>query len=88
MKTQKCKNCTHYTAYYKKWSASFERLNKGFCAKHQKPQIQSETCEDFKSNEQKEKRREERLFDYLEFSLKSINEIAQILKEKYPDAKL
>jgi len=42
-----------------------------------------ETCEDFRSNEQKEKMREERLFEKLEQSLESINEINQILREKY-----
>ena len=83
MKSQKCKNCTYYTAYYKKWHANFGRLNNGFCTKHQKHQTQFETCENFKSSEQKEKMREERLFDSLEQSLKSINEISQILKEKF-----
>ena len=83
MKSQKCKNCTYYTAYYKKWAASYGRLNNGFCTKHRKPQIQFEACEDFKSDEQKEKMREGRLFSSLEQSLKSINEIAQILKDKF-----
>ena len=85
MKSQICKNCTYYTAYYKKWSACFGILNNGFCTKRRRPQTQFEACEDFKSSDQKEKRRKERLFDFLEYSLKSINEIAQILKENYTD---
>jgi len=83
MKTQKCKNCAHYSPYYKKWSASFGMLNHGYCAKHKKPQTQRKTCDKFKSGEQIEQRREERLLKCLEQSLDSINEIAQILKEKY-----
>jgi len=81
LKTQKCKNCAFY--YYKQWSSFYSRLNHGFCIKHKKPQTQSETCEDYKSNEQKEKTREEKLFSSLEYALKSINEIAQILKERH-----
>jgi len=83
MKSQKCKYCTYYSAYYKRWDGQFERLANGFCVKHQKQQIQIETCDGFKSNEEKEKRREERLFVSLEQSLSSISEITQILKEKY-----
>jgi hypothetical protein len=85
MKTEKCKNCMHYTAYYKQWASSFGRLNNGFCSRHQKPQAQLEACEDFKSNEQKEKRRDELRLKHLEQALESINEIAQILKEKFKD---
>jgi len=83
MKSQKCKNCTHYSAYYKQWSGSYGRLNNGFCSKHQKAQTQFETCENFLSSGQKEKIREKRLLIQLEQSLISINEIAQILKEKF-----
>ena len=83
MKLQYCKNCFYYSAHYKKLSAGFARLNNGFCAKYQKPQTQYETCEDFKNNEEREKRREERLFVSLEQSLESINQISQILREKY-----
>ena len=83
MKTQICKNCTFYSAYYQRWSDHYGRLNHGFCANKQKLQPQFETCESFKSNEQKEKRREERLLFSLEQASKSINEIAVILNEKY-----
>ena len=86
MRVQKCKNCTYYSAYYKKWSSHFGRLNNGFCSKHQKPQKHLNSCEDFRSNEQKEKMREERLFEKLEQSLTSIYEINQILKEKYSES--
>jgi len=82
MRIQNCKNCTYYSSYYKQWSDCYSRLNHGFCSKHEKPKIQNETCGNFKSGEQKEKRREERLFSSLERSLESINQIAQILKEK------
>ena len=84
MNSQKCRDCTFYTAHYKKLAHGFVKQNNGFCRNHQKHQTQYKTCENFKSNEEKEKRREERLFKYLEQSLQSINEIAQILKEKYP----
>ena len=82
MNSEYCKNCTFYTAYYKQWASGYGRLNNGFCAKHQKQQTQFETCECFKSNEQKEIHREKRRMLALEQALESINEIAQILKEK------
>ncbi|MCL2861474.1 MAG: hypothetical protein FWE22_03585 [Firmicutes bacterium] len=88
MKKSICKNCTHYSSYYKKWSSHFSRLNNGFCSKHQKQQIQFENCEDFKDNEKKEKMREKRLFTHLEHALESINCISQILKEKVDDSTL
>jgi len=83
MKVEKCKNCTFYSAYYQQWSDHYGRLNHGFCSKHQKSQTQFEFCQNFISNEQKEKRREERLLFSLEQASKSINEIAVILNEKY-----
>ena len=85
MKKEVCKNCTYYSAYYKQWSSHYTRLDKGFCSKHQKIIKQYEICEDFKSNELKEKMREKRRMDALEQALISINEIAQILKEKQSD---
>ena len=88
MLSQKCKNCTFYSAYYKQWSSGYGKLNNGFCSKHQKFQTQFETCEHFKSNEIKEKRREERLFTSLEQALEAINDIAQILKEKENEKRL
>ena len=85
VKKNLCKNCNYYTAYYKKWGAYFGRMNNGFCAKHKKRQTQFEVCNEFRSNEQSEKRREEQLLNSLEQSLESVNQIAQILKEKYSD---
>ena len=82
MKKQICKNCTFYSAYYKKWSDCYGRLNNGYCSKHKKPQIQFENCGEYKSSEQKEKMRLERLYVSLERALISIDEITQILKEK------
>lgn len=82
MKKQICKNCTFYTAFYKQWAGSYGRLNNGYCAKHDKPQIQFETCNIFQNNEQKERRREKVRLEYLEHALKAIIEIAQILQEK------
>ncbi|MCL2375077.1 MAG: hypothetical protein FWC82_00915 [Firmicutes bacterium] len=83
MKTLKCKNCAHYTAYYKKWICNFERLSNGFCEKHQKLQTQHETCDDFKSSEQKEEGKKRKLLSSLEQAVDSINVIAQILKDDY-----
>lgn len=77
-----CQNCTHYTAYYRKWSGGYSRLNNGFCSQNKKPQTLFETCDNFKSDEQKEKRREDMRLTALEQALTSINEIAHILKEK------
>jgi len=57
-------------------------MDKGFCSQHQKTQTQYATCDNFKSNEQKEKTREERLFLSLERALTAVDEIAKILKEK------
>ena len=82
---QKCRNCTYYSAYYKQWCSGYGRLNTGYCSKHEKQQTQFETCEDFKSNVQKEKSREKRRMDALEQALESINEIVQILREKEND---
>jgi len=82
MKSKVCINCTFYTAYYKRWSTHYGQLNHGFCSKHHKPQTQYKICEDYKSNEQKEKTREERLFAFLEQTLNSIIEIAQVLKDR------
>jgi len=82
MKKNICKYCTFYTAYYEKFSSNFSRLSHGFCKKQNIPQLQFKTCDDFKSNEQKEKMREKRLFSHLEQSLISINAISHILKEK------
>ena len=82
MTGQKCKNCTYYTAYYKQWANGYGRLSSGYCARQNSPKTQFESCEDFKSNETKEKRRDEKRLEYLEQALKSIVEIAQILKEK------
>lgn len=83
MKNPNCKNCTFYSAYYRQWSDGYGRLTNGYCSKHNKPQTQFETCECYKSNEQKEKMREKRMFVALEDALTSINEISQILKEKF-----
>ena len=80
-----CRNCTHYTAYYKRWATRFGKLPRGFCEKQQLPKNHSETCKNFTDNKQKELLREKLLIDCLAQSIKSINEIAQILKEKYPD---
>jgi len=82
MKKNKCKNCTHYSAYYKLLAVSFTKLNHGFCAKHKRPQAQKEICDDFNCNQQKEQLRERILFDALENALKSIDHITQILKLK------
>jgi len=85
MKKEICKYCTHYTAYYKIHCTSYQRLTNGFCSKHQKPQIQSETCQNYKNNEQKQKRKEEQLLYTLEQALNWIIQIAQMLKEKQGD---
>ena len=82
MKKEICKNCTHYAAYYQQRSDSYSRLNHGFCSKHERGQGQYGVCEVFKSNELKENRRQKRMLDSLESALTSINEIAQIIREK------
>jgi len=81
MKLQKCINCAYYTAYYKIQNHGFERSNACACSKHKKVQTQFETCEFFKDNAKKEKTRKDKLFISLEYALKSINEITQILSE-------
>ncbi|MCL2675267.1 MAG: hypothetical protein FWE84_01580 [Firmicutes bacterium] len=82
MRSQRCRNCEYYSAYYKQRSSGYEKLNKGFCSKHQKEETQFKTCENFTSNEHREKIKEQLRLDALDGALKSINEIAQILKEK------
>lgn len=88
MENQKCKNCNYYSAYYKQWSDGYSRLTNGYCSKLDKPQKQSELCEDFKSNERKEEMRGKRRLIALEQALVSINEIAHILKEKENDKRI
>ena len=82
MKVEKCKNCSYYTAYYTQCSSFYSRTSKGFCRKNNQQQKELDTCENFKDNGKITAMREERLFEALEWSLKSINDIAQILKEK------
>lgn len=82
MKSKICKNCAYYSAYYQKWSDSFGKLNKGSCSKRNISQTQFETCENFRDNEQLEKMRYKRTMQSLERALSSINDIAQILKER------
>lgn len=81
MKKQICKNCAYYSAYYKKWSASFGELDHGHCDKLKNDTTRYDTCADFKSNERKELLRKERLLTALETTLSSVTEMAQILKE-------
>ena len=83
MKSKFCRFCAFYIPYYHKLNSSYARQNHGFCCKHKNSQTPYEHCEDFKSNEEKEKRREEKLLADLESSLTSINEISQILRERY-----
>jgi hypothetical protein len=83
MKIQKCDDCVYYSAYYKQWYNSYEKLNHGFCSKIEKPKLHYDSCELFNSNEQIEQSREERRLLALEQALKSINDIANILKDKY-----
>ena len=81
MKVQKCCNCTFYSAYYKQWASGYGKMETGYCQKHNATQKRYHACEDFKSNEQKEVRREKMRFDALDQALQSINDIAHILKE-------
>lgn len=82
MATGKCRNCTYYTAYYRKYIDFYSRLRHGTCVKHQKVLNERESCEDFKNNEAREKSCEKDLFKSLEKALVSIEQIAMILKEK------
>jgi len=85
MKVEKCRNCIYYTAYYMRWSSCYDKLNNGSCSKFKQPQKEFDTCYCFKSNDVREKSREKQLFASLELALKSINDIALILKEKERD---
>ena len=87
MKVEKCKNCTYYTAYYEQFSSGFVKLGHGYCSKQKQQQKQFDTCEQFKNNEQKEKWKEKRRLAILDEALNSINEIAQILKEKQAESR-
>ena len=82
MKKHLCQNCVYYTAYYRQSSNSYSKLNDGYCSRHEKPKTRFEVCGEFKSNERKEKKREQWRLDNLDRALISINEIALILKEK------
>jgi len=82
MKTEKCKNCAYYVAYYRQWNSGYGRLIDGACSKHRRPQKEYNTCEDFKNNGQSEERKEKSMLDHLECALISLNDIAHILKEK------
>lgn len=80
-----CQNCTYYTAYYKKLSSLYSKLNHGYCRKQCKPQIYNNMCEEYHSNDQKERSREATMFRDLERAVRSINEITLIMKEKVYD---
>jgi len=54
-----------------------------YCEKHKTPQKQVNSCENFTDNTLKQQRHEWLLLNNLNHSLKSLNHIAQILKEKY-----
>ena len=80
MKVEKCKNCTYYTAYYMRWSNHFGRVSRGYCSKKQQVQKQLDTCGDYKSNEQKEERKDNMMLEHLERALISIDHISQIMR--------
>ena len=82
MKSEKCRCCMYYSADYKQRSSDYSKLSHGFCSKYQKPQINTGFCDQFVSNEKKEKMLEWRRLSELDRALKSINDIAGILKEK------
>jgi len=82
MLSQRCKNCTHYTAFYKQWSGNFSRLDNGYCSRQNIIKKQNEVCDSFMSNEHKEQIREKKRLELLERALTAIVEISQILKEK------
>jgi len=87
MKVEKCKNCSYYAVYYKRCTSHYSKLSHGYCRKKQAPQKQSDTCGDFRDSQDLDKQREERLLKNLEWSLKSINDMSQILKEKIKEKK-
>jgi len=64
----------------------FERLNLGFCIKHQRQQVSTEACESFKTDEQREQRQYQSMLASLERALNSVNDISQILREKHGDS--
>ena len=82
MRKQTCKYCRFYCAYYRKLSASFCSTLKGHCSKQNRLMKDNETCGNFVLNELKEKRNSMLLIYSLENTIASINQIAQILKEK------
>lgn len=82
MITQQCKNCTHYSAYYRQRSFSYEKLSCGICSIHKQERKKGETCEKFVYNELKEKRQKASLYFSLESAAKSINDIIHMIKEK------
>jgi hypothetical protein len=78
-----CKNCQYYVAYYKQQSSNFVKLNHGHCTTHKKPKGQhGAVCEAFTGKKRIEAVRERLRFKELDRALKSINEIAQILRER------
>ena len=87
MRVEKCKNCAYYTAFYKRWSNHYGRIELGHCSKKKQVQKQLDTCGDFKSNEQKEERKEKMMLEHLERALISIDHISQIMREKEDDKK-
>lgn len=85
MKKQICRNCLHFSVYYKRWGDRFSRLPTGFCCKHDKQQAHLEACENYLENKSKEEQSDLLLFQSLKQALKSVNQIAQILKENQED---
>lgn len=82
MKTEQCKNCTHYSAYYKQRYCGYEKLSCGVCSISKQERKKSDTCEKYYYSELKEKRQKSALYLHLTNAAKSIHDIVQILKEK------
>ena len=81
----KCENCALYTPYYVFLGNKFMKLNYGACSDSckLKPQKAHKICNSYINNAAKHAKREEYFLDNLEQAVKSINEIAAVLEEKY-----
>lgn len=85
MKKQTCISCTFYNAYYMQFGGSFKKTYNGYCSRSNKIRTKSDSCTDHINNCIREERTEKLRLKNLDKALKSINDIADILKEKESD---
>jgi len=82
MTGKNCDSCGNYNAYYVKAYDHFRKIKMGKCIKKQATTECDGVCKHWKDNGGRAEEREKISLDDLNRAVKSIREIAQILKER------